>query len=76
MKSKRKEAPWDARIKALVRNHGSPEAVAVEIGVSYPSIVRWTKGWKPSRLAQSRIVELEKKDALLESRKKLGEVKP
>lgn len=62
MKAKtKKEEPWRERIKALIARHGSPEAVAAELGVSYPSIVRWLKGKNPSRMARNRILELERK---------------
>lgn len=73
---KKREAPWNARVKALVRALGSHEAVAAELGVCYASVVRWCKGARPSRIAQAQIVEVEKKRELQRIEGTLGEVKP
>ena len=47
------------QVKALVRHHGSYEALAREIGVSWITIQRWVSGkTNPSPLAVRRIQEL------------------
>ncbi len=52
---------WSERIKRLIQEKGSIEAVASELGVSFYSVLRWKQGaHKPSKLAQKQIVELEK----------------
>lgn len=53
---------WKGRIEALEKAVGSPEGLAVELGVSYATIYRWTQGKSiPSPLAQRKIETLEKR---------------
>lgn len=57
---------WKERIQILVKNFGSREAVAKEVGVSYWAVVSWlTRGIKPIPLVQKRVRQIE-----LEGRKK------
>lgn len=52
---------WSDRIKKLIQEKGSIEAVAAELGVTFYSVLRWRNGaHRPSKLAQKQIVELEK----------------
>ena len=51
---------WEERVRALAKRSGSPEALAVELGVSFYSIHNWMKGKnKPSPMAQVQIEKLE-----------------
>ena len=53
---------WKSRIEALEKLAGSPEELAVQIGVSYATIYRWKQGKStPSPLAQSKIASMEKR---------------
>ena len=55
-----KKTGWAQRTAALIKKHGSVEAVAAEMGVSYFTVLRWRKGSSvPSPLAQAKFVELE-----------------
>ncbi len=52
---------WHERIKALALKEGGLEKLAVDLGVSFFTVIRWRDGiHKPSRLAQHRIKEFEK----------------
>ncbi len=51
---------WDERVRALAKKSGSPEALAVAMGVSFYSIYNWMKGKnRPSPMAQALIAKLE-----------------
>jgi DNA-binding transcriptional regulator YiaG len=52
---------WAARVEALVQRHGSAEALAVALGVSYLTVQRWRQGsHQPSRLAQRLLEGMER----------------
>lgn len=56
-----KTKPWDRRVKTLVEKKGGLEALAAELGMSYFTVLRWTKGTnKPSSLAQKELERIEK----------------
>lgn len=62
MAGKERVPSWKERIDAMVEKHGSREAVATKLGVSYWSLVYWlTRGGTPSVMARERIEDLEKK---------------
>jgi transcriptional regulator with XRE-family HTH domain len=53
---------WAALVEALVKRHGTPEAVAVALGVSFLTVQRWRQGKNaPSRLAQQALKRLRKR---------------
>lgn len=53
-------ADWSERIKALVKQYGSAEHLAVAAGVSYMTVMRWAAGkTQPSRLARRQLEQLE-----------------
>lgn len=53
---------WKSRIEALEKSAGSPEDLAVQLGVSYATIYRWKQGkTAPSPLAQQKIESMEKR---------------
>lgn len=57
-----KTKTWAERVEALVQKLGSREAVAVKLGVSYFTVMRWASGaHTPSPLAAANIEALEKK---------------
>lgn len=51
---------WQQRVKALLERYGSREALAVALGVSYFTVMRWEVGrFAPDRRSQGAIERLE-----------------
>ena len=54
------EKKWSERVKRLADKRGGLEKLAFDLGVSYFTVLRWTKGvHEPSRLAREKVEGLE-----------------
>lgn len=59
-----KSETWADRVEKLIEQYGGREALAVALGVSYYTVARWATGaHEPSRIAQTLLEKLEKKEA-------------
>jgi transcriptional regulator with XRE-family HTH domain len=59
---RRHKKGWATRVEALVKRHGTAEAVAAALGVSFLTVRRWLRGENaPSRLAQQALKRLRKR---------------